>query len=167
MSETGLVRTALYERHLEAGAKIVDFHGFELPIWYTSIQDEHLSCRQKSGLFDVSHMGFFEFKGENVLNWLNSIGTQQYLNFTNGQCGYTHFLDNDGDIIDDMIFAVDTHNRVLGVPNASMISVMWDWFCNNIPKDGSIKIKDLSENTSILALPVSYTHLTLPTIYSV
>lgn len=152
MSETGLVRTALYERHLEAGAKIVDFHGFELPIWYTSIQDEHLSCRQKSGLFDVSHMGFFEFKGENVLNWLNSIGTQQYLNFTNGQCGYTHFLDNDGDIIDDMIFAVDTHNRVLGVPNASMISVMWDWFCNNIPKDGSIKIKDLSENTSILAL---------------
>ena len=81
MGDGGLVRTALYEKHLEAGAKIVDFHGFELPIWYTSIQDEHLSCREKSGLFDVSHMGFFEFRGKDVLSWLSTIGTQQYMNF--------------------------------------------------------------------------------------
>ena len=103
MGDGVLVRTALYEKHLEAGAKIVDFHGFELPIWYTSIQDEHLSCREKSGLFDVSHMGFFEFRGKDVLSWLNTIGTQQYMNFANGQCGYTHFLDREGNIIDDMI----------------------------------------------------------------
>ena len=152
MGDGGLVRTALYEKHLEAGAKIVDFHGFELPIWYTSIQDEHLSCREKSGLFDVSHMGFFEFRGKEVLSWLNTIGTQQYMNFANGQCGYTHFLDKEGNIIDDMIFAVDTQTRVLGVPNASMISIMWDWFNSNLPSDGSIEIKDLSANTSIIAL---------------
>ena len=152
MGDGGLVRTALYEMHLEAGAKIVDFHGFELPIWYTSIQEEHLSCREKSGLFDVSHMGFFEFQGENVLSWLNSIGTQQYMNFTNGQCGYTHFLDTHGNIIDDMIFAVDSENRVLGVPNASMISIMWDWFESHLPDDGSITITDFSNGTSIIAL---------------
>jgi aminomethyltransferase len=152
MDDGGLVRTALYEKHVEAGAKIVNFHGFELPIWYTSIQDEHLSCRKKSGLFDVSHMGLFEFQGEEVLSWLNSIGTQQYMNFTKGQCGYTHFLDNDGNIIDDMIFAVDSKSRVLGVPNASMISTMWNWFNSNLPADGSVTIADLSDNTSIIAL---------------
>jgi aminomethyltransferase len=152
MDDGGLVRTALYEKHLESGAKIVNFHGFELPIWYTSIQDEHLSCRKKSGLFDVSHMGLFEFQGEEVLSWLNSIGTQQYMNFTKGQCGYTHFLDNDGNIIDDMIFAVDSKSRVLGVPNASMISTMWDWLNSHLPADGSVTIADLSHNTSIIAL---------------
>jgi len=123
-----------------------------LPIWYTSIQEEHLSCREKSGIFDVSHMGFFEFCGEGVLSWLNSIGTQQYINFASGQCGYTHFLDNNGHLIDDMIFAVDSKNRVLGVPNASMISIMWDWFQSNLPDDDSITMRDLSDNTSIIAL---------------
>lgn len=96
MSDGKLVRTPLYDNHLEAGANIVDFHGFELPIWYTSIQEEHMSCRNKSGLFDVSHMGFFEFEGDGVLSWLNSIGTQQFINFTSGKCGYTHFLDEIG-----------------------------------------------------------------------
>ena len=50
MSDGNLVRTALYENHLQAGANIVDFHGFELPIWYSSIQEEHTSCRSESGL---------------------------------------------------------------------------------------------------------------------
>ena len=104
MSDGNLVRTALYDNHLQAGANIVDFHGFELPIWYTSIQEEHISCRNKSALFDVSHMGFFEFHGDQVLSWLNSIGTQNFINFTRGKCGYTHFLDQNGHIIDDMIF---------------------------------------------------------------
>jgi len=152
MGGGNLVRTALYENHLQAGANIVDFHGFELPIWYTSIQEEHLSCRNKSGLFDVSHMGFFEFEGDEVLSWLNSIGTQQFINFTSGKCGYTHFLDENGHIIDDMIFAINSENSVFGVPNASMISTMWEWFNSKLPSDGSIKINDFSNETSIIAL---------------
>ncbi len=152
MSDGNLVRTALYENHLQADANIVDFHGFELPIWYTSIQEEHISCRTKSGLFDVSHMGFFEFEGDEVLSWLNSIGTQQFINFAKGKCGYTHFLDEDGHIIDDMIFAINSKNSVFGVPNASMISTMWDWFNSKLPSDGSIKINDFSNETSIIAL---------------
>ena len=152
MSDGNLVRTALYDNHLQAGANIVDFHGFELPIWYTSIQEEHISCRNKSGLFDVSHMGFFEFHGDQVLSWLNSIGTQNFTNFTIGKCGYTHFLDQNGHIIDDMIFAVNSENSIFGVPNASMISTMWEWFNSKLPSDGSIKINDLSNETSIIAL---------------
>ena len=152
MSDGDLVRTALYENHLQAGANIVDFHGFELPIWYSSIQEEHTSCRYESGLFDVSHMGFFEFEGPDVLSWLSSIGTQQFINFATGKCGYTHFLDDNGHIIDDMIFAVNSERSVYGVPNASMISTMWDWFNSKLPSDDSIKINDLSGETSIIAL---------------
>ena len=111
------MRTSLYESHLDAGARMVDFHGFELPIWYSSIQEEHLSTRAAAGLFDVSHMGFFRFSGDSVRSWLSSIATQEYMNFPNGRCGYTHFLDYDGHIIDDMIFAVKSETEVLGVPN--------------------------------------------------
>ena len=121
MSGGELTRTALFQNHVEAGAKLVDFHGYELPIWNTSLQDEHLKCRSAAGLFDVSHMGFFRFSGEGVLEWLNGIGTQNFLNIPVGRCGYTHFLDHNGFIIDDMIFAVESESSVLGVPNATMI----------------------------------------------
>lgn len=146
------VRTALYDCHVEAGAKLVDFHGFELPIWYTSIQDEHIACRSAAGMFDVSHMGLFAFEGIDVREWLESISTQRVSSFSPGRCGYTHFLDHDGHIIDDMIFAVDSAERVLGVPNASMIQTMWDWFSGLLPDDGSVTIVDLSAETSIIAV---------------
>ena len=129
------VRTALFEQHIESGANIVDFHGFELPIWYTSIQEEHLATRSHAGLFDVSHMGFFRFQGSDVLSWLQSIGTQEFMNFASGRCGYTHFLDLDGNIIDDMIFAVNTEDEVFGVPNASMVDTMFEWLSSHLPSD--------------------------------
>ena len=59
----GLNRTALYDSHISAGAKMVDFHGFELPIWYSSIQEEHLQTRSSAGMFDVSHMGLLFITG--------------------------------------------------------------------------------------------------------
>ena len=146
------MRTALFDCHVEAGAKLVDFHGFELPIWYSSIQEEHFSCRSAAGMFDVSHMGFFAFKGSNVSEWLEGISTQRISSFSPSRCGYTHFLDHDGRIIDDMIFAVKSDSEILGVPNASMISTMWDWFQKLLPKDGSVEIVDLSDETSIIAV---------------
>ena len=70
MSEGELVRTALYDAHVERGGNIVDFHGFELPIWYSNISEEHIACRSNAGLFDVSHMGSFRFSGIGVKDWL-------------------------------------------------------------------------------------------------
>ena len=96
MSEGDLVRTALYDAHVERGGNIVDFHGFELPIWYTSMMDEHLNTRENAGLFDVSHMGFFRFSGPNVREWLDGVGTQKASLIGPGRCAYTHFLDKDG-----------------------------------------------------------------------
>ena len=79
MSEGKPARTALYDEHVSLGANIVDFHGFELPIWYSSIKEEHLACRSGVGLFDVSHMGSFRFSGTDVKQWLESIATQKVL----------------------------------------------------------------------------------------
>ena len=131
---------------------MVDFHGFELPIWYSSMLEEHHATRNAAGLFDVSHMGSFRFKGNEVAKWMDSIGTQRASKFSPGRCGYTHFLDSKGCLIDDMIFAVVSETEILGVPNASMIPIMWEWLNSQLPSDGSIIIEDLSPDTSILAL---------------
>ena len=152
MAAQAPVRTALYEEHLALDANIVDFHGFELPIWYSNISEEHLACRSNAGLFDVSHMGSFRFSGPGVKDWLESIATQKCSSIEAGRCAYTHFLDHDGFLIDDMIFAVVSDEEILGVPNASMVPVMWKWFNSLLPADGSITIEDLSPKTSIIAL---------------
>ena len=152
MSTGDLVRTALFEEHVALNANIVDFHGFELPIWYSNIKDEHLATRSGAGLFDVSHMGTFRFTGENVRQWLESVATQKVTNIPVGRCAYTHFLDDNGFIIDDMIFAIVSEQEILGVPNASMIGVMWDWFSDKLPSDGSVTIENLSPEMSIIAL---------------
>ena len=152
MAAQAPVRTALYEEHLALDANIVDFHGFELPIWYSNISEEHLACRSNAGLFDVSHMGSFRFSGVGVRDWLESIATQKCSSIEPGRCAYTHFLDHDGFLIDDMIFAVVSNEEILGVPNASMVPVMWKWFNSLLPADGSITIEDLSPKTSIIAL---------------
>lgn len=145
-------RTALFSAHQRHGGNIVDFHGWELPIWYSSMLEEHHATRNAAGLFDVSHMGSFRFHGSGVLNWLDRVGTQKASKFGAGRCAYTHFLDDNGNVIDDMIFAIVNETEVLGVPNASMIPVMYEWLSRHLPSDGSIQIDDLSEQTSILAL---------------
>jgi len=111
MSDTPPVRTALYEEHLKLDANMVDFHGFELPIWYSNIKEEHLATRATAGLFDVSHMGSFRFSGANVRQWLESLATQRVSSITPSRCAYTHFLDDDGFLIDDMIFALASPMR--------------------------------------------------------
>jgi aminomethyltransferase len=150
MADAIPLRTSLFDEHVALGANIVDFHGFELPIWYSSISEEHLACRSSAGLFDVSHMGSFRFSGVGVKEWLESIGTQRVSAISSGRCGYTHFLTDEGFIIDDMIFAIVSEQEILGVPNASMVPVMWDWFNQHLTE--GIVIEDLSPEMSIIAL---------------
>ena len=152
MSEAPLSRTPLYEKHVDAGAKLVDFHGFELPIWYSSIQEEHLATRSSAGIFDVSHMGFLRFSGQGVLSWLSSLSTQDFTRFQPNRCGYTHFLDEQGMIIDDMIFAVASESEVFGVPNSYIAGEMLLWLEKHLPEDNSISIADLSVDTAIISV---------------
>ena len=149
-----LVRTALYDFHLSAGAKIVDFHGYELPIWYSSIQEEHLATQFRRSLRCLSY-GSFRFQGEEVRSWLSSVSTQEYMKFQLEGALY-HFLDHDGRIIDDMIFAVSSESEVLGVPNSTMVGIMFQWLSDQLPSDGSVTILDVSDETSIIALQGHY-----------
>ena len=152
MREGPLIRTALYDEHVALDGNIVDFHGFELPIWYSNIKSEHIATRESSGLFDVSHMGTFRFTGQHVRQWLEGVATQKVTEIPVGRCAYTHFLDHDGYIIDDMIFAVVSDTEILGVPNASMIGIMWDWFQKCSPEKFGVTIENLSPDVSIVAL---------------
>ena len=152
MDVAGPARTPLYDEHMELGAYMVDFHGHELPIRYKTIQSEHNACRSAAGLFDVSHMGFFSFEGPRVKQWLSSVSTQDVTKFDANRCGYTHFLDDSGYIIDDMIFAIASEDVIYGVPNASMVDVVREWLTQQNPSGMGITITDLSNQTSILAL---------------
>ena len=84
--------------------------------------------------------------------WLESLATQRITSIAPPRCAYTHFLDSDGCLIDDMIFAVVSEREILGVPNASMIDVMWSWFTQHLPQDGSVTMENISDETSIMAL---------------
>ena len=96
--------------------------------------------------------GSVPIRGEGVRSWLSSVSTQEYIKFQPGRCGYSHFLDHEGHIIDDMIFAISSEEEVLGVPNSSMVGIVFDWLSSNLPEDESIKINDLSKETSIISL---------------
>ena len=161
---TTLRTTACHGIHVELGARMVDFHGYHLPIWYTSISEEHHATRTGAGLFDVSHMGSFRFIGEGVASWLEGLATQAVTSVPVGRCGYTHFCDEAGHIIDDMIFAVVSETEIRGVPNASMIDVMSTWFRSHLPADESIELIDESEGTSILALQGPSARIILETV---
>ena len=102
MSSSAPVRTACYDLHVGAGATIVDFHGFELPIRYTSITDEHLATRSAAGLFDVAHMGCILLTGPGAIDAFDGMATQNVSSIEEGRCAYTHFCDENGFIIDDM-----------------------------------------------------------------
>ena len=83
---------------------------------------------------------------------MESLATQRITSIAPPRCAYTHFLDSDGCLIDDMIFAVVSEREILGVPNASMIDVMWSWFTQHLPQDGSVTMENISDETSIMAL---------------
>ena len=85
------------------GAKMVPFAGWEMPVWYTSVVEEHLACRQAAGLFDVSHMGVFQAEGPHAALFLDSVCGNDIGGLEVGESCYTHFLDPQSNVIDDTL----------------------------------------------------------------
>ncbi len=96
-------RTALYETHKEIGAKLTEFAGWELPVEYTSIRDEHLAVRNRAGLFDISHMGEIEVVGEDACSLCQWVTTNNITRLKNFQAQYTLLCNHEGGVIDDII----------------------------------------------------------------
>jgi glycine hydroxymethyltransferase len=120
-------RTALYEEHLKLTKKVIPFAGWEMPVWYTSVSEEHKAVRETAGLFDVSHMGTVEVAGEHATSFLDLI-TSNYVRWIgNGQTQYAYLLDPDGNVIDDIFIYRRAADRYMLVINASNAEKDWDW----------------------------------------
>jgi glycine hydroxymethyltransferase len=133
-----LKKTALYETHKTAGAKIIAFAGWEMPVWYSSVIDEHQAVRNASGLFDVSHMGVFEACGEHAGIFLDGVCGNDISGLENGESCYTHFLDPNAKVIDDLLVYRHLPDQYLLVVNAANREKDWAWL--NAVKEGIVLI---------------------------
>lgn len=136
--DDSLKRTSLYENHVKLGAKIIPFAGWEMPVWYTSVTEEHLATRKSAGLFDVSHMGVYQAEGPDALAFLDSVCANDISLLGVGESCYTHFLDPDANVIDDLLVYRRQSEVYLVVVNASNDDKDWAWL--NAVKDGKVLI---------------------------
>ncbi len=117
--EGELKRTCLYEEHLKLTKKVMPFAGWEMPVWYTSVSEEHKAVREAAGLFDVAHMGVLEVAGEHATAFLDVV-TSNYVRWIgDGQSQYAYLLDPDGNVIDDVFIYRRAADRYMLVINAS------------------------------------------------
>jgi len=122
-----LRRTALFETHKALGAKMVPFAGWEMPVWYSSVVEEHLATRQAAGLFDVAHMGVYQVEGPQAAAFLDSVCANDIAALAVGESCYTHFLDPDAGVIDDTLVYRRSAGAYLVVVNASNDDKDWAW----------------------------------------
>ena len=133
-----LRRTPVYDIHKLLGGRMVPFAGWEMPVQYTSIVDEHLACRQAAGLFDVTHMGVYQAERPDAAAFLDSVCSNDIGGLGVGESLYTHFLDPDANVIDDTLVYRRGEEKFLVVVNASNDDKDWGWL--NAVKDGLVRV---------------------------
>jgi glycine hydroxymethyltransferase len=136
--ESDLKRTPIFETHKKLGAKIIAYAGWEMPVWYTSVMEEHLAVRQTAGLFDVAHMGVFQVEGPDGPAFLDSVVANDVSYLSVGESCYTHFLDPDANVIDDLIVYKRGKEKMLMVVNAANADKDWVWL--NDVKEGRVLV---------------------------
>ena len=142
--------TALTQKHTSLGAKMVPFAGYNMPVSYSGLNDEHATVRNSVGVFDVSHMGEFILKGENALNLIQKVTSNDASVLTDGKAQYSCLPNNTGGIVDDLIvYRIDEKTYML-VVNASNIEKDWNWIKQN--DTWNVDMKNISEETSLLAI---------------
>lgn len=133
-----LLHTPLYDLHLELGAKMVPFAGWDMPVWYTSVVEEHLATRQAAGLFDVSHMGVYDVRGADAASFLDAVCGNDCGGLLPGESLYTHFLTPEADVIDDTLVYRRGWEDYLVVVNASNDDKDRTWL--ESVRDGKVRI---------------------------
>ena len=122
-----LKTTSLHALHQSLGAKMVPFAGYDMPVWYSSVTDEHLAVRNNSGIFDVTHMGAFDAKGAEAAAFLDAVTSNDVFGLGVGHSHYTYFLDVDGVPLDDLMIYRLAEDHFLIVVNASNNDKNWAW----------------------------------------
>jgi len=152
MSETNqvAVKTPFYQYHVDAGAKVVEFAGFLMPVQYKGIQAEHLAVRQNIGLFDLSHMGEFEVTGADALAFLQKTTTNNVAKLAVGQIQYSCMPYPEGGIVDDLLVYRTGEKSFFLVVNASNIRKDFDWLKSHLK--GSVNLVNRSDEFGLLAI---------------
>ena len=144
-------KTVFYNKHLELGAKIVEFGGWDMPVQYSGIIDEHRAVRSSVGLFDVSHMGQIFVKGEQALDFLQSVVPQDLSKLPLNKAIYCQLPKQDGCLIDDLIIYKLADVEYLVIANAANIEKDYDWLLAN-KKDYRVDVINKSDKYAMLAL---------------
>ncbi len=145
-----VTKTAFHDYHVEAGAKMVDFAGFRMPIQYTGITEEHLAVRENVGMFDLSHMGEFEVLGADAVAFLQKTTTNDISALEDGQIQYNCMTMEHGGIVDDLLVYRLEKERFALVVNAANITKDFDWLKSHL--EGDVQLIDRSPDTSLLAV---------------
>jgi aminomethyltransferase len=145
-----LLRTPLFDIYKEHGGKVIDFGGWELPVQFSSIKEEHEAVRTKAGLFDVSHMGEFDVKGPNALSFLQYTMTNDVSKLQNGQAQYTAMCYENGGTVDDLLVYKRAENDYLLVVNASNIEKDFEWLQSHITE--GVELINVSSEYAQLAI---------------
>lgn len=151
MSEAALKRTPLHAVHVELGARIVEFAGYEMPIQYSGLKAEHLAVRQSAGVFDVSHMGELRVRGARAIGAVNRLITNDLAAVPNGKAVYTFCCNEAGGILDDLIVYRIADDEVFVVCNASNRDKIAAHFARELA-DSSCQFVDESDETALLAV---------------
>ncbi len=146
-----LMHTPFYDVHVEHGGKMVDFAGWEMPLLYSSIIDEHRHCRAAAGFFDVSHMGRLRFTGRHARKFLDMVCTRQIFGMEVGQCRYGIICNEAGGCLDDVIVYCFDESEYLMVCNASNRAKLLAHFAA-VKGEMIFKLEDQTESTAMVAL---------------
>lgn len=137
--------------HIGLKAKMAEFAGYNMPISYSGINDEHAAVRNSIGIFDVSHMGEFILKGPNALDLIQRTTSNDASKLTNGKIQYSCFPNETGGIIDDLlVYCIEENNVYMLVVNASNIEKDWNWLVKNNTQNA--EMHNISEKTGLLAV---------------
>jgi len=150
--------TPFTQKHIELGAKMAAFAGYNMPISYSGINDEHQTVRRNAGVFDVSHMGEFMLKGENALDLIQRVTSNDASKLTAGKAQYSCLPNENGGIVDDLlIYCIEENKVYMLVVNASNIEKDWNWIQkHNSPppgeSEGAVEMHNISDDTCLLAV---------------
>lgn len=143
--------TPFYEKHLALGAKMAPFAGYNMPISYSGINEEHAAVRNNAGVFDVSHMGEFILKGAGALELIQRLTTNDASKLTAGKAQYSCFTNETGGIIDDLlVYCIEENKVYMLVVNASNIEKDWNWVSSH--NTHQVEMHNISDKTCLLAI---------------
>jgi aminomethyltransferase len=146
-----LLHTPFTEKHIAFGAKMAAFAGYNMPISYTGINDEHAAVRNNAGVFDVSHMGEFILKGPGALDLIQRTTSNDASKLATGKAQYSCLPNKEGGIVDDLIvYCLEENNTYMLVVNASNIQKDWDWLSHH--NENGVEMFDISQKTCLLAI---------------